>query len=221
LATILLIERDQYLRATMTQALAEAGFRVATASDSTLGLMAMYETYPNMVLLDEDMPPINGEQLCSYISRIFTIPLIVLVSSEQGLSSAQFLEMGADVCLAKPPNRRMLLARVNSLFWRYRTKPRYNFPPGIDLDATECRASFVNGTAYLTPTEFRLLSCLARNSDRLISYPELAIGGWGREEISRSNLKFYLSSLKKKLANGTNSDFKLLNQRGIGFRFIS
>jgi len=220
LATILLIEGDQQLRATIAQSLADAGFHVVTASHAALGVRAMYETPPDMVLLDEELPSVNGEELCSYIRRIFDIPIIVLVSSEQGAASAHFLDIGADVCLAKPPSQRLLLARVSSLFWRYGRKLRHNFSHGIDLDCEAHEVNLGDRTIDLTPTEFRLLNCLALNSDRLVPYAELAIGVWGRQGISPGSLKFYLCSLKKKLANGCDSDFDLLNQRGVGFRFV-
>jgi len=219
LVTILLVEDDQELRGTVAQALADVGFDVVTASDSALAVQAMYQTYPDMVLLDEKLPPVYGEQLCSYIRRISPIPIIMLVGSEQGMASARFLEMGADACLVKRASQRMLLARVNSLFWRYGRKPRHNFSHGIDLDCEAHEVNLGDRIVDLTPTEFRLLNCLALNSDRLVSYAELAIGVWGRQEISPGNLKFYLCSLKKKLANGSDSDFDLLNQRGVGFRF--
>jgi len=205
----------------MTQALADAGFHVLTAPDTAPGVMAMYETHPDMVLLDEELPPVNGENLCSYIRRIFNIPIIVLVTTREGPASAQFLEMGADHCLAKPPSQRLLLARVNQLFWRYSRKPRYNFPQGIELDTEKRQVNLGDNTIELTPTEFRLLSCLALNSNRLVPYPELAIGASGGEEMSANDLKVYISRLKKKLANGSDSEFDLLNGRGIGFRFTT
>jgi len=220
LVTILLIEGAQHLRLTMSQALADAGFGVVTTSDSAGGVMAMYETHPDMVIMDEELPPVNGEQLCSYISRIFAIPIMVLVSNEQGLASARFLEMGADACLGRPLGQRLLSARVHSLFRRCGMNSDYSFPLGIELDAMQHQVSLGDRIVDLTPTEFRLLNCLALNSDRLVPYPELAMGVWGREEIGPGNLKFYLSCLKKKLANGSDSDFDLLNQRGIGFRFV-
>ena len=172
------------------------------------------------MLLDEELPPVNGENLCSYIRRIFDIPIIVLVTTREGPASAQFLEMGADHCLAKPPSQRLLLARVNQLFWRYSRKPRYNFPQGIELDTEKRRVNLGDNTIELTLTEFRLLSCLALNSNRLVPYPELAIGASGGEEMSANDLKVYISRLKKKLANGSDSEFDLVNGRGIGFRFI-
>jgi len=220
LKTILLIQSEPEVSATMTQALADGGFHVLTAPDTAPGVMAMYETHPDMVLLDEELPPVNGENLCSYIRRIFDIPIIALVTTREGPASAQFLEMGADHCLAKPPSQRLLLARVNQLFWRYSRKPGYNFPWGIELDTEKRQVNLGDNTIELTPTEFRLLSCLALNSNRLVPYPELAIGASGGEEMSANDLKVYISRLKKKLANGSDSEFDLLNGRGIGFRFM-
>ena len=218
MATILLVEDDQHLIETVAQALADVGFDVVTASDGAQAVQAVYESCPDMVFLDEKVPQVNGEQICQYIRRISSIPIVVLVGSEQGMASVRFLEMGADACLVKPVSQRMLLARVSSLFRRCGVSPEYSLPLGIELDAIERQASLGDRIVDLTPTEFRLLNYLALNSDRLVPYPELAIGVWGREEISPRNLKFYLYSLKK-LANGSDSDFDLLNQRGVGYRF--
>lgn len=220
MVTILVVEDDQELRETIAQALADAGFDVVTASDGARAVQAVYEICPDMVFLDEKLPPVNGEQLCSYIRRISPIPIVVLVGSEQGIASARFLEMGADACLVKRVSQRMLLARISSLFRRCGTNLEYSFPPGIELDAIDYQVSLGDRIVDLTPTEFRLLNCLVINSDRLVPYPELAIGVWGRQEISPGNLKFYLCSLKKKLTNGSDSDFNLLSQRGVGFRFV-
>ena len=193
---------------------------MATASDSAFGVRAMHETCPDMVLLDEEMPPVNGEELCSYISRIFDIPIIVLVSSEQGEAPARFLEMGADACLAKPPNQRMLLARVNSVFRRYRRDCDHTSLGGVELDTEKHQVNVGDRTIDLTPTEFRLLNCLALNSKRLVPYSELAIAVWGREKISSNCIKFYAHSLRRKLGNNGRRPFELLNGRGVGFRFV-
>lgn len=217
---ILVIEHDQYLTRTIAEALVGVGFEVVSVPGSGPGVTAVYEAWPDMVLLDEELPPVNGEELCSYISRISVIPIIALVSSEQGVWAARFLEMGADACLAKPPSWRLLLARVSSLFRRYGISHEYASPLGIQLDSKQHRVSLPDETIDLTPTEFRLLSCLALNSERVVSYSELAIGVWGSNEVSPSGIEFHISSLRKKLAKAHNPDFDLRNHRGVGFRFV-
>ena len=176
MAAILVIEQDRELRRSIAQALANVGFHVVTVSDSTQGVRAIYETCPDMVLLGEKLPPINGEHLCSYISRISCIPIIAVVSSEHGATAARLLVMGADACLATPVNRRMLLAKVSSVFRRCNINPEYSLPPGIELDTRQHQLSLGDRIIDLIPTEFRLLDYLALNSDRLVPYPELAIG---------------------------------------------
>jgi len=220
LARILVIDQDQCLARPIAETLLDVGFDVVSVPDSSLGVRAVYESWPDMVLFDEEQPPVNGEELCSYISRMFTIPIIALVSSEQGVPAARFLEMGADACLAKPPSWRMLLARVSSLFRRYGTSHEYTFPLGIKLDRERQRVSLRDEVIDLTLTEFRLLSCLTLNGDRAVPYSELALGVWGSNEISLSSLEFHISSLRKKLAKTPNPGFDLCNQRGFGFRFI-
>jgi two-component system response regulator RegX3 len=200
--------------------LLDVGFDVVSVPDSSLGVRAVYESWPDMVLFDEEQPPVNGEELCSYISHIFTIPIIALVRSEQGVPAARLLEMGADACLAKPPTWRMLLARVSSLFRRYGTSHEYNSPLGIKLDHERHQVRLHDEVIDLTLTEFRLISCLTLNGDRVVPYAELALGVWGSNEINLNSLEFHISSLRKKLAKTPNPGFDLCNQRGLGFRFI-
>jgi len=216
---ILLIDSDQGLSQTVAQALGEAGFKVVTAPDTAAGLKAVYETHPDMVIMDEELPPLDSKSVCAQIYRTCHIPIIVLVDARK--STVRFLDVGADACLTKPLSLRLLLARVRSLFRRYRTKPGYDFHPGIELDTEKHQVNLGDNTIELTPTEFRLFSCLVLNGDRLVPYPELAVGVWGKQEISPGGFKFYISCLRKKLANGSDSDFNLLNQRGVGFRFVT
>ena len=215
---ILLVESDQGLRKMVAQALGEARFKVVTASDSAAGLKALYETHPDMVITDEKLPRLNGEQLCSQLRRICDIPIIVVVDTEQ--ATARFLDMEADACLTKPLDLRLLLARVRSLFRRSGTNSGYNLPPGIELDSEKHQVSLGGNTIEFTPTEFRLFSCLVLNGDRLVPYLELAMGVWGGDKVSPSSIKFYAYSLRKKLGNNGNRMFDLLGGRGIGFHFV-
>ena len=204
----------------VAQALGEAGFKVVTAPDTAAGLKAVYETHPDMVIMDEELPPLDSASVCAQIYRMCHIPIIVLVGGERGPATVKFLDMGADACLTKPLSLALLLARVRSLFRRYRTKPRYNFPPGIELDTEKHQVNLGDKTIKLNPTEFRLFSCLVLNRNRLVPYPELAMGVWGRQQVSPSSIKFYTYSLRKKLGNNGHRPFDLLNGRGVGFRFV-
>jgi len=220
LKKILLIDSDQGWTKTVAQALSQAGFKVVTAPDTAAGLKAVYETHPNMVIMDEELPPLDSASVCAQIYRMCHIPIIVLVGGERGPATVKFLDMGADACLTKPLSMRLLLARVRSLFRRYLTKPGYDFHPGIEMDTEKRQVNLGDSTIELTPTEFRLFSCLVLNGDRLVPYPELAVGVWGRQQVSPSSIKFYAYSLRQKLGNNGHRPFQLLNGRGIGFRFI-
>lgn len=215
---ILLIEGDQGLSKMVAQSLGEAGFKVVTAPDTAAGLKALYETHPDMVIMDEELPPLNSASVCAQIYRMCHIPIIVLVDAPK--ARVRFLDMGADVCLTKPLSLRLLLASVRSLCRRYQTRPRYNFPPGIELDTEKHQVNLGDKAIKLNPTEFRLFSCLVLNGDRLVPYRELAIAGWGRQQLSPSCTKFYAYSLRKKLGDNGRRPFDLVNGRGIGFRFI-
>ena len=205
----------------VAQALGEAGFKVVTALDTAAGLRSLHDTHPDMVIMDQEVPPLDSASVCAQIYRMCHIPIIVLVGGEGGRATVKLLDVGADVCLTKPLSLRLLLARVRSLFRRYQTNSGYNFPPGIELDTEKHQVNLGDKIIKLNPTEFRLFSCLALNGDRLVPYGELAIGVWGREQVSPSSIKFYAYCLRQKLSNNGHRPFQLLNGRGIGFRFVS
>jgi DNA-binding response OmpR family regulator len=220
LKKILLIESDQGLISALVQALNEAQFKVITASDSGQGIMALYENCPDMVIIDENLPWPGIEWLCTQLQRISHIPIIILTDGEEGPAAAEFMEMGADACLAKPFLPRLFLARVNSLFRRCGAGTGYHFPQGIDLNCEAHRVSLEGATIELTPTEFRLFSCLMLNESRIVPYHELAMGVWGQGNVSPGSIKFYAHALRKKLHGNGRRRFHLFNGRGIGFRFI-
>jgi len=150
---------------------------------------------------------VNGEDPCLRIRQASYLPIIVLGSDEQ---AAEMLELGADAYMTKPPSLSELVARVRALL---RRKPR-NDPPrdNLKLEIENTLTKGGNGSNGLTPTEFRLASCLILNKDRLLGYPRLISEVWGGKEVSLDTLHFYMRRLRQKLGNGGISMV-----RGVGY----
>jgi DNA-binding response OmpR family regulator len=219
LKKILLISGDPDLGKSVAQALGNGQFKVIVPADTTRMMMTLYETYPDMVIIDENFPRLDIEQVFTQLRRISNIPIIVLTDKKDNPVAARFLEMGADSCLTKPFSLRLFLARVHSLLSRCRARPSYHLPQGIDLDCETHQVNLEGHIIKLTPTEFRFFSCLMLNEGRIVSYSELAMGVWGQEDWRSGSIKFYAHALRKKLHGKALQHFQPFNGRGIGFSF--
>jgi len=152
---------------------------------------------------------VNGEDPYLRIRQASYLPIIVLGSQEE---AAEMLELGADAYIPKPPSLSELVARVRALL---RRKPRYDLPGDNPKPEIENRLpKGGNGLNGLTPTEFRLASCLILNKGRLLGYPRLISEVWGGKEVSLDNLHFYIRRLRSKLGN-----IGVFGLRGIGYCF--
>ena len=206
-ARILVIEKDEALAVKAAVALEEAGFKVTRTADALDGLKKLYEAYPDLIIVARELPMVNGEDPCLRIRQASYLPIIVLGSQEE---AAEMLELGADAYMTKPPCLSELVARVRALL---RRKPRYD-PPGDNprLESKDGPSEGGNRSNGLTPTEFRLASCLILNKGRLISHYQLISEVWGGKEVSLDALHFYIRRLRGKLAN-----VGIFGLRGVGY----
>ncbi len=208
-ARILVIEQDKVLQVRIVAALEGAGFKVTAASEALDGLKKLYETYPDLIIMAKDLPMVNGEDSCLRVRQAVYMPIIVLGSESE---AAEMLELGADAYVVKPTSLAELVARVRSLL---RRKPRYDSPggaPGLGIDSY--LTDDEDDSDGLSPTEYRLASCLIHNKGIMLGYPELISGAWENRKVSVDTLHYYMRSLRQKLANGTISMF-----RGVGYCF--
>jgi len=189
--------------------LEEAGYSVLRTADALNGLKKLYEAYPDLIIVARELPMIDGEDLCLRIREAAYLPIIVLGSQEE---AAEVLELGADAYMKKPPSLSELVARVHALL---RRKPRPDpMEENIRSEIGSMLPKGGNGLDGLTPTEFRLASCLMLNKGRLLGYPRLISEVWGGKEISLDTLHFYVRRLCRKLAN-----INIFGLRGVGYCF--
>ena len=198
-------------------ALEGAGYEVIRAQDALEGLRKLYESYPDVIIIDRGLPEIFGEDACIRIRQASYLPIIVLGSYED---AAESLEIGADAFMTKPPSLRELVARVKNLLKR---KPKFdnrNQGPGVNIDILKNNSSGQDDSSlgYLTATEFRLASCLVLNKDKLLDYSRLIKEVWGGNKVTHDTLHYYIRRLRKKLQIFFYNPIKIINYRGVGYR---
>jgi len=154
---------------------------------------------------------VDGEDPCLRIRQACYLPIIVLGNREE---AAEMLEFVADAYMAKPLSLSELVARVHALLRRKPKRDPLRSNPKLEIDNRLDNGG--DGSNGLTHTEFRLASCLVINRGRLLDYPRLISEVWGRKEISRGTLHFYMRRLRQKLQGYI--PCHIVNCRGVGYR---
>jgi len=103
-------------------ALEAAGLEVETAQNYPEGVEKLDETSPDLVIIDEMLPVVNGWEACSRLRQMSDIPIILLSADRSGQAVARAINRGVDTYIFKPFSSRELKARVNALLRRYQRK---------------------------------------------------------------------------------------------------
>src|SRR5262249_25464307 len=115
---IAVIVNDQPLSTTLTSYLAEEGYRVMYEADGVLGLNLVRRAVPDLIILDANLPGIDGITLCGTIRKQASMPIVLLTDGLDELQQVVGLDRGADLCMVKPISLAELRARLRALLWR-------------------------------------------------------------------------------------------------------
>jgi DNA-binding response OmpR family regulator len=204
--TVLLIDDDPSLLDVLSLPFEDAGYRVEVARDGVVGLAAIRERCPDVVISDVNMPGIDGFSLCRKLRQEKNyVPLLLLTSRDDEIDEALGLELGADDFIAKPFSTRVLLARVAALLRRQERRSEASTEKPQTTGALELFAERIEvryrGTAIaVTMTEFRLLEALTRRPGIVLSRERLLemVRGDGSVVVDRI-VDTYVRRLRRKL----------------------
>jgi two-component system KDP operon response regulator KdpE len=180
------------------------GYEVVTASNGLEALKQFHATQPDLILLDILMPEMNGFEVLKEIRGFSMVPVIFLSAKGNESDKIIGLDMGADDYMPKPFNPDELVSRIEAVMRRF--KPNVpKIPDELSLGdmAIDFKAHTVivrGSKIYLTRLEWLLLSELALNADRLMTYEELLVRVWGAEY--RDDVQFlrtWISRLRSKI----------------------
>ncbi len=204
---ILLIEDDRDLAASLGRALERAGYRVRHAADGLAGLEAVGDRLPDLVLLDLNLPDMDGLAVCRELrtgEATRELPIIMLTARAEESDRVRGLDLGADDYVTKPFSLKELRSRINALLRRrkldggvpgdlYRD-PRLRVARGagtVELDGVPVR---------LTTRELELLWFLIVNRPRVLSRERILEQVWGlSSEVETRTIDVHVRSLRKKL----------------------
>ncbi len=222
---ILVVDDDPDLRDLIGYTLRRDGYFVLEAEDGQKGLLLAEVERPDLVLLDVNLPRIDGFEVCRRLragSTTAAIPVVMLTVRGSEEDQVRGLDLGADDYLSKPFSPRTLLARVRALLRRAsggeRPQPLAVGDLSIDVEAQSVRVAGAE-PVRLTRLEFRLLQLLAANAGVDLPFERLLRHVWGdRISGDRQALKQLVHRLRQKIEAQPAEPRYLLSAAGIGYR---
>lgn len=200
---------------------------VVTAASGRKGVELVQTEQPDVVLLDLDLPDMDGFEVLSEVRLFSEVPIVILSAREDVMDKVRALEMGADVWITKPFNPLDLLAKVNVLFRRcgilkFQQGEAPSFVSNkLTMDFANREVCVSGKPVKLTPTEYNLLCHLVRNKGTTVTHHRLLDSIWGPEYISDIGfLKKYIYRLRSKIENGHDNSQMIVTERGIGYKFV-
>lgn len=180
------------------------GYEVVTASNGREALEQFHASHPDLILLDIVMPEMNGFDVLKEIRGFSKAPVIFLSAKGNERDRITGLDMGADDYVSKPFSPDELVSRIEAVMRRFRPDgpkiPDELSLGDLTIDFKAHKVMVKGNKIYLTRIEWLLLSELALNADRLMSYEDLLVRVWGAEY--RDDVQFlrtWISRLRRKI----------------------
>ncbi|MBI4236697.1 MAG: response regulator transcription factor [Chloroflexi bacterium] len=202
------------------------GYDVLTAGDGTEALKLVSENIVDLILLDLMMPGPDGYEVTKRVRQESEVPIVVLSAKGQERDKVRALDLGADDYLTKPFGIEELLARVRAALRRGGAAGAGLLPPYIagdlTIDFAARRVTHSSAEVRLTPTEYSLLSFLARNAGKVLTHRALLQAVWGPEYGDEHDyLWAYVRRLRRKLEADPDQPRYILTEPGVGYRMVS
>lgn len=205
--SILVVEDDPRLSRSLCEQLEAAGFNALPVFEGAMARRAIRNGSFHLVVLDLSLPGVDGFNLLEELRRRDrNTPVIVLTAFGDLDSKLNAFQLGADDYLVKPVHFKELLAKVNVFLKRADSNPlAVEHIQVADLHVDLARKKVMRGGKLidLTPKEFNLLACLARNRGRVLSKDDLAEQVWDNAYgVSSNTIEVYISFLRSKVDKG-------------------
>jgi len=216
---VLIVDDAVVVRRMLSDVLAEdPGLEIAgIAANGRIALAKLSHVNPEVVILDVEMPEMDGWQVLERVREISDVPVLMLTAKGSESDKVRGLAGGADDYVAKPFGPRELIARVEALLRR--TGGAGGVLSSADgmliLDEEQHRVLVSATPLDLTPTEFRLLAMLLRNQRQVVTQDQLLEELWGGKADPKQ-LRLYVSYLRRKFEPFGIDPVETV--RGVGYR---
>lgn len=218
---ILLIEDDKSICSYITTSLSGNGYRVITALSGKEGVSLAASFCPDVILLDLGLPDIDGCDVLRQLRSWSNISVIVISARVQEQEKVTALDLGADDYITKPFGPAELMARIRtSLRHSHMAMPGKVYrAAGLEI-YFEKRMIYIDGNeVHLTQIEYQLLSLLAENSGRVLTYKFIMNTIWGPYMDNNNQiLRVNMANIRRKIEKNPAQPQYVFTEIGIGYR---
>ena len=224
----LIIEDDKSVSQLIRLYLSDSGYEVVEFNDGMKGQDYALSNNIDIILLDLNLPGIDGIEICKNIRNVSTVPIIMVTARVDETDKLKGLDIGADDYVAKPFSPRELMSRVNAVIRRSEKNEiqKTNSYPKIlrteyfEIDVYAHKVMVKNQPIKLTPTEFNILKLLMENEGRIFSREQIINEVFGYDFAGYNrNIDTHISNLRKKIENIYPQQHNLESIYGVGYKF--
>jgi two-component system KDP operon response regulator KdpE len=221
-AKILVIDGNAATIKSVCSTLDGEGYQVDRIHPGVDAIRQVLIAEPDLVVLGLH-PTAEGWRFCRQLLAFMDRPLLLLLSTAEKLDRARGLDLGADDCMLQPVLAVELVARVRALLRRdgsgaSRLRRAFFVDGGLIVDLTRREVRLDDEPVRLTPSEYRLLSCLVRHEGEVLSQEQLLAHLWGdRRARSSGVVKQYIHHLRRKLEADPRRPQRIVTWRGEGY----
>lgn len=219
---ILVVDDDPQIRRAMRVTLTGQSYEVDDARNGEAALQKVRDERFDLVLLDMNMPGMDGLETCREIRRHSEVAIIMLTVRDSERDKVQALDAGADDYVTKPYNAPELLARIRAALRRtpWTQGPTGRFTLGAaEVDFDTRRVTVRGRHVRLTPKEFELLRYMVGHANKVLGHRELLQAVWGPDYGDQVEyLRVFVNQLRKKIEKNPSSPVYLLTEPWVGYR---
>lgn len=222
-ARLLLLFADAPQAAGLVQHLPSAQYEVISCPVSVPIDGWLEELQPDLVLLNPSSEQEQLLQTCESVRAQTDRPIVVLTEQHDELLVTRVLTAGIDEYLVLPIGNRELAARIDAILRRlkrYVGSREAQQVGGLTLSSADHSVEYSGRKVFLSPVEFRLLSCFASAPGKVLTHQTLMSRVWGAEYVdSRHYLRVYIRYLREKLQDDPAKPQMIITEWGVGYRF--
>ncbi len=224
--SILIIEDEKNIQHFMSKILKRHDYRVFCADTGTEGLELVRSQCPDIILLDLGLPDMDGSEIISSVRTWSSTPIIVISARTAEDEKVRALDLGADDYITKPFGTSELLARIRASLRhsnRLMTDSELYIRPyrcgDMILDFSKRLLTIEGKEIHLTPIEYKIVACLARNSGKVITYSSILSNVWGPyTDGDNKILRVNMANIRRKLEKDPAQPRYIFTEVGVGYR---
>lgn len=225
--SILVIEDEKSICDFISRTLELNGYKVNAAHNGKDGLAIITSALPDLILLDLGLPDMDGNEIIRLTRQWSGIPIIVISARIQEKEKVEALDSGADDYITKPFGTSELLARIRTALRHSRVTTGDSVAAtsykakDLVVDFEKRRITLNGEEVHLTRVEYKIVSILAQNSGKVITYDSLINQIWGPYAGDNNRiLRVNMANIRRKIEKNPGEPEYIFTELGVGYRMI-